>query len=285
MTLSHSIFETSRRLVRSVWRRSVGRSAVFSALYGSLWRRYLAFRGTTVVSGVAGRTATFDVSTRSEYVRATEFGGEGSFLEAMLRDVEDSETVWDVGACVGTHSCLLADAVPSGAVVAIEPEPSNAERLRENLSRNARAVDWTVLEVALGDVDDIGTLTSEFSERGSGHHYLSEDETGDRVPVRRGESLVAGGIAQPDVLKIDVQGYELAVLKGLGTLLDDVRAIYVEIHTEKCRRYGTTALAVESMLRDAGFTVEQLQDGPSDRPSVYFVRAVREATRVNQVGD
>jgi len=47
------------------------------------------------------------------------------------------------------------------------------------------------------------------------------------VPVARGDSL---DLPPPDVIKIDVEGAELAVLDGFGQLLQAARAVYVEVH-------------------------------------------------------
>ncbi|QLG29563.1 FkbM family methyltransferase [Halorarum halophilum] len=223
---------------------------------------------------VGDTTARFGVSTRSERRRVRRLGGERFVLEAFLEDLTGTETVWDVGACVGTYACFAAQKLPEGRVIAFEPEPTNRVRLRVNLRANAPPERWQIVPAALSDRDGTATLASEFVEPGGGHHYLS-DGAGRPVEARRGESIASRGYPSPDVLKLDVQGAELDALHGMGDALDGVDVIYAELHTRKSGRYGTTVEEVEEYLRKAGYSVEHLGEPTTGRPGVYFVRAYR----------
>lgn len=237
--------------------------------------RIAAAGGTTDVT-VGDETVRFGLSTRMEYRRARDLGGERTMVTALLDELDGTETVWDVGAGVGTYTCFVASALTSGHVVGFEPAVTNRTRLRENLVANAADEHWTVRPTALADRNGIAVLSSESVEAGGGHHYLSVDDTGTLVRTRRGASLIReNGFTTPDVLKIDVQGAELLVLDGMGPLLDGVRSIYLEVHCEKTGRYGTSPDAVEESLRDAGYTLTSL-GGPTNRRSgVYLLHACR----------
>jgi FkbM family methyltransferase len=249
--------------------------AVVESAYWRLGALLFGGKRTVRVGEVSAR---YGLSTRAEYLRAKSLGGERAVLEALLGELEGDETVWDVGAGVGTYTCLLANALDSGRVVGFEPEPTNGARLRANLVCNAPGERFAVSGVALWDRDGETTLASEgdpeSTEAGEGHHYLSADGEG-RVEARRGASLVESGLAPPDVLKIDVQGGELQVLRGMGAVIGDVRTIYLEVHPEKCERYGTTAVQVEGFLRDAGFSLARIGTPTTGRGGVYFLRAHR----------
>ena len=239
------------------------------------WMARAAIAGDTVAATVADETVRFGVSTVAEYRRATTLGGERDLIAALLSDLDGTETVWDVGACVGTYTCFVANALTTGQVVGFEPEAMNRSRLRANLESTASAERWTVSAIALSDENGTATLSSETVDAGGGHHYLAPEGVGRTVGTRRGEDLLDDGFAPPDVVKIDVQGAELLVLDGLGELLDTVESVYLEIHSTKCRRYGTTAEEVEAFLRTAGYSLTHL-GGPADRRSgVYFVHAHR----------
>jgi FkbM family methyltransferase len=238
------------------------------------WRaRVLAQRGERTVR-VGDVTARFGLSTRAEYRRAETLGGERVVLEAVLGNLDGTETVWDVGAGVGTYTCFLANALDTGRVIGFEPEPTNRSRLRTNLERNAPGERWGISAVALWDHDGESTLLSESGEAGGGHHYLSP-EGNRRVQTRRGASLVESGLAPPDALKIDVQGGEGKVLRGMGELLGDIETIYLEVHPQKSGRYGTTAEAIEAVLRGAGYSLTGLRATTDGRSDVYFLRANR----------
>ena len=237
--------------------------------------RIVAAGGTTDVT-VGDETVRFGLSTRMEYRRARDLCGERAVIAALLDDLDGTEIVWDVGAGVGTYTCFVVSALTSGHVVGFEPEAINREHLRENLTANAPDERWTVHPSALADRDGVAALVSESAEAGGGHHYLSTNGTGTLIRTRRGASLVGeNGLAAPDVLKIDVQGAEQLVLDGMGSLLDDVRSIYLEIHREKSGRYGTTADAIEASLRDAGFSLTPLGEPTNRRSGVYLLRARR----------
>jgi FkbM family methyltransferase len=235
----------------------------------------IAASGGELDAQIADTVVNFGLSTRGEYRRAKDLGGERAVIEALLAELSGTETVWDVGACVGTYTCFIASRLTTGCVVGFEPEEVNRSRLRMNLAHNASAERFQVSPVALSDENGTATLSSEFVEAGGGHHYLT-DETGPQIETKRGDTLVREkSLSAPDVVKIDVQGAELAVLRGLDGVLDGIRSIYLEVHPEKCGRYGATAEAVEAFLRDAGYSLMHLGEPTDRRSGVYFVHASR----------
>lgn len=243
--------------------------------YLTAWGAPRGWRHRATVGGVE---ATFRTTSWPEFRRVTTCYGESRVVASLLEDLDGDEVVWDVGANVGLYACFVARVLDEGQVVAIEPEPTNAARLAENLAANAPDERWQVLPVALADTDGRARLASEHppGERvpGTGHHFLAAG--GDTaVECRRGDALVAEGVPTPDVLKVDVQGAEGRVLEGLGGVLAGVDRCYLELHTEKCGRYGTTTDEVEAFLREAGFTVTDLGEPDWNREGVYYVRAER----------
>lgn len=262
--------------------RLVNGSDTLTAGYRTVSRWRFAILDEEETVSVRDRTARFGISTLPERSRVRRLGGERFVLEAFLDDLTGTETVWDVGACVGSYAAFAAQRLTDGRLVAFEPEPTNRNRLEANLRANAPDDRWTVSPVALSDRDGDATLASEIVVAGGGHHYLSDAEAVDgegdderRVETRRGESLVAEGTPAPDVMKIDVQGAELRVLRGMGDVLENVDTIYAELHAEKSGRYGSTAEETEAFLEAAGFSVEPLGDPTNERSGVYLVRARR----------
>lgn len=264
---------------RSLWRAGLrlGVAPLASRLY---WGAKLAAHRRRYRTRVGDATATFRTTTKAEYLRASTLLGERDVVEAFVDDLDDTETVWDVGACVGTYACLAAARAAAGHVVAVEPEPTNRRRLAANLSANAPNARWRVESVALTDRDGPVTLRRGPVEPGSGHHFLARGTTGDAgrgvdVPGRRGDTLVAGGTPPPDVLKVDVQGAELDVLRGMGAVLDGVERIYAELHVEKCARYDASVEEVESFLAERGFALSRFDPPDYNRGGVYHVVARR----------
>jgi FkbM family methyltransferase len=251
-----------------------------SKIYWELEKAYclarIASLGGEWNAQIADSTVRFDLSTRSEYRRVKSLGGERAVIKALLAELSGTETVWDVGACVGTYTSFIASVLITGTVVGFEPEATNRSRLRMNLTHNASAEHWKISPVALSDENGTCTLSSEFVEAGGGHHYLTANNSGRQIETRQGDSLrKEWELTAPDVIKIDVQGAELAVLSGLKETLRETRSIYLEIHPEKCSRYGTTAAETEAFLRDAGYSLTNLGTPTDRRSGVYFVHASR----------
>jgi len=271
-----------RETVVTAGSRLIDRSSLLASTLRTVWKLRRAFwkwrlsdDGERRQVEVGETSAQFLVSTRSELVRAKHLGGERHVLAALLDDLDGDEVVWDVGACVGTYSCLIASRLTTGRVVAFEPEPTNRRRLAENLADNAPDRRWLVSSYALSDCSRNESLESEFREVGAGHHSLTDAEADVRVETRRGDELVRNGLPAPKLLKIDVQGAELRVLSGLSEALEGVEVVYLEIHTAKCREYGYTAEDVENRLVEAGYTVEELRGPTNYRADIYFGRASR----------
>ncbi|MFH5802302.1 FkbM family methyltransferase [Haladaptatus sp. CMAA 1911] len=213
----------------------------------------------------------FSTDSRTEYSRVTSLVGEQAVIESLLDDVRESDVVYDIGANIGTHTCFVGKCLESGLVIAFEPMPTNTARLRLNLSANIPVSQWNVAEVALSDEDGFGLLAIKGHNYGEGKHALSQDGELE-IEVFRGETLIEEGrYPAPDILKIDVEGAELQVLKGFGERLADVRVVYVELHHNLSAEYGTSTEEIEEYLRDHGFRIERL----SERSDAYHIRAVQ----------
>jgi FkbM family methyltransferase len=137
---------------------------------------------------------------------------EFDFLERFLRP---GDTVIDVGANVGVYTLFLAKLVgPGGAVLACEPDAHNLAALRANLARN-RLRQVEAVAAAVGDRE--GTV-----------HFLSGRQTQSRIaatgePASATTTLVTmDGLCRgrsPVFAKVDVEGFEDAVLRGARGLM------------------------------------------------------------------
>lgn len=201
--------------------------------------------------------ATFDVSTYEEYhVVKVADEAERPVLSRLLHHVRPDDVFYDVGANVGTYTCLVGSALTGGEVVAFEPYPPNAERLRENVARND--VDATVLPIALSAGSGEARLSVvDTTNPGTQESTLDTDDrernrtvTTVPVPVERGDAVVRErDLAPPTVVKIDAEGAAPAVIDGFeGTLeRDGCRLLCVEPHGNRAE--------IEESLGELGFDV------------------------------
>ncbi len=178
--------------------------------------------------------------------------------EALRRSVAPGMTVFDVGADIGFFSLLSAGlAGPSGRVEAFEPVAASAEAVRVNAALNDFD-NVAVHQLAVGDHAGRETLLvqadhswSHLSDRGE------HGNTRERTPVAvicLDEQIAAGLLPVPHVVKIDVEGSEGAVLRGLSKTLSAHRVTII------CELHETNAQVVE-LLGGMGYEAENL-DGP-----------------------
>jgi FkbM family methyltransferase len=176
----------------------------------------------------------------------------------------------DVGANVGIHTIPIAASAPLARVLAIEPLPGNAARLRENASANS-VDNIDVIEVAVGSQEAVVTLhVADDPAYASTDGVLEGHREIGQVAVRQTTlDAIWETAGHPDVslVKIDVEGGELEVLKGANSLLSAQHPlILVEAHE-------TRSGPVASMLADHGYRL-QLVDGFQPWNHVFQASAV-----------
>jgi FkbM family methyltransferase len=182
---------------------------------------------------------------------------------------------WDVGARGGLSRPMKV-LYRCGVIVPtfFEPDPTEASRLKQSYKHS------TVFNCALSDEDGNATL---YLAREPGCSSLLrpgdlldiEIVDTQTVPVMRADTLLAASDPgrHPEMLKLDVQGGELAVLKGFGDFLDGVTCIETEVSLRKIYEEQPLIEAVTEFLMDNGFGLVDLR--------VFGVRSSRAAVQAN----
>lgn len=182
---------------------------------------------------------------------------ENSFDAEMTRQINGGEIVWDVGANQGIYTRKFSEKVgKGGAVVAFEPFPSTFISLQKN---TADLENVTCMQIALAS--KVGK--SGFNEADPNDdtiNCLSDQEaSGDViVDVSTGDALVASKqLPVPNAMKIDVEGFEIDVIKGIRSILKDVnlRKLFVEVHFLELKKRGfeNGAREMTEIIEEAGF--------------------------------
>ena len=159
--------------------------------------------------------------------------------------------VFNIGAHQGIVALMLHEAVsPGGHVVAIELSAHNARIAEENRLLNGVA-GVTVVNAAVARVD--GTITVN-----EGLNGQVDDGTGQwglvTVPSISIDSL-SHNYGQPDVLFIDIEGYEVEALRGASETLAARPDLFVEVHVNHgIENFGGTAEDVLNILRPLGYS-------------------------------
>jgi FkbM family methyltransferase len=186
---------------------------------------------------------------------------EDRFQKRMLGEIRPSDCVWDVGANVGLYSSLFSRVVgATGKVFAFEPSPTNFARLTSAVGSLDNVV---LVPMALGDSAGRMAFTQGSDATGATSRVIAEaaDLAGPtvEVEVRRGDELVVSTEAgDPNVIKIDTEGFELEVIRGLEQTLrrPKLRALFIEIHFALLNDRGlaTAPAEIERELEECGFS-------------------------------
>jgi FkbM family methyltransferase len=133
---------------------------------------------------------------------------------------------FDVGANIGVYSILVSEN-PNNLIYSFEPHPVTFANLDENISVNKR-YNIFAHQVAIGsEQKKVGFTNDDFSSLNkiiSGQNF-ENSITVNQISL---EQFIIDNNVLPDVIKIDVEGYEVEVLKGLKEKLSLIKLIIVE---------------------------------------------------------
>jgi FkbM family methyltransferase len=181
------------------------------------------------------------------------------FLDGVL---SPGQVFVDAGANDGLFSLFAARRVgPTGQVWAFEPSRRELERLQRNAGLNHLG-NVRTFPVALSDENGSALLRVAEDEH-AGQNTLGQFayDTGllrqDRVALQRLDDLAgAEGLSRLDVMKIDVEGAELAVLRGAEKLIRKFHPVLlVEANDAALRHQGSSSQVLADYLRSCGYTV------------------------------
>jgi FkbM family methyltransferase len=214
------------------------------------------------------------------HIGSIAFGNlESSVQEAMVRHLGRGGIFYDIGANLGFFSLLGAHlaGVDEGHVYAFEAAPSNAEAIRRNAVLNA-VENVTVICKAVSSAAGRGRLQvvddqswSKLEDYGE-HPYTEKVIDVELVAI---DDLVGRGeLPPPTLVKIDVEGAELAVLEGMRRTIEEHRpAIICELHgthqgfVDAMGRHGYRLINLEGTIpvQEEGASAHALALPPLDQ--------------------
>lgn len=173
--------------------------------------------------------------------------------------VKPGHVVWDIGSNLGIFSvCAAAKAGPEGQVFSVEADPEYAAlQHRTFLGLPGQAAPCCILSAAIAD--RVSILDFGVHARGSARSGLVETASSAPASQKPVMAVTLDFLLQhwpaPNVVKIDVEGADLLVLRGAIRLLRDVRpAIYTEMTED------TYPLSSE-IFQAAGYDLRRLDAG------------------------
>jgi FkbM family methyltransferase len=196
------------------------------------------------------------------YVRELmEKGREQTFVRLLREAIPPAGVVLEGGAHLGFVTVHAAQAAgPTGRVIAFEANATVLDVLHANLSANGVAERVEIVPKALGD----GAGRTRFYVSGGGEMSSlfapPVESVAVDVEIVRADDAVSGPV---DVVKLDIEGGELAALRGMEGLIDSARpphALFLECNPESLQRAGTSAEALFAWLAGHGYDVEWIDE-------------------------
>ena len=167
-------------------------------------------------------------------------------MAALRQLCAPGDHVFDIGANIGAHTMPLAQHVgPSGVVYAIEPQRIVYQMMCANVALSALTNVYTFWAAAGAQPGVTNVPALNYAQRGNFGGISVGSASGERVPV-----MTVDALRPPKcrLLKIDVEGFELEVLKGAA---ETIRRFQPRIYLENDRKEKSPALIKH--LQDQGY--------------------------------
>ena len=180
-------------------------------------------------------------------------------LGVLIRKIlKPGDVFLDIGANIGYFSLLAAKHEPTAKIFCFEPVRSSFHKLEENIALNAaknvKAVNAGIgernqeREIYISGEDNTGMSSFQRPENYSGKSEIVKVITVD-------EWFSSSGLARIDLIKLDVEGSELASVKGMdGTLKKFKPLLIVEINPETLSQFDLMPEDIFRHLRDLSFS-------------------------------
>lgn len=200
----------------------------------------------------------FDTSTRqsNSWFLPRYRGGklhEPEISEFLIQEIEKDDVFYDIGAHVGYYSVLAAQKCPKGKVYSFELDPALVESIKNHICLN-NFENVKIVNSAVSD--ETGEMISFAPENEGELSTNAIKNPGDVLVQTLALKDFMKDFDRPNFIKIDVEGNEKSVLKGVFSRgkLETLNKMLVEIHPAQLTKEDKKD--IEKIIRDRGFQVK-----------------------------
>jgi FkbM family methyltransferase len=196
----------------------------------------------------------------------------------LRRAIPELRTIIDAGANSGQFSKAAAHFFPEAKISAFEPLPDLYPVIERKFHKNPNIATYNL---ALGNENGsisfnrnkYGHISSIMEISDANIHYPKQHEDVERIDVaikRLDDIIAAQSLARPALLKLDVQGYEMEVLKGADLVLTQLDFIVIEANLEQLYKGQASFTEMNAFLNSKGFEVEAMLDFSLGKGNKYI---------------
>jgi FkbM family methyltransferase len=183
-------------------------------------------------------------------------------LLELIKQNGDAKVIYDVGANIGTWTLLAKSFFKDAEIHAFEPLAGHTQQFLNN----TKTLDNTHLHAfCLGNINSTSVINiSSFSDSSSildatpleFEEFQIKKIKEETVAVKRISTLIEqGSLPSPDLIKLDVQGFELEVLKGAESHLDSVQFLIAEVSFKEYYHKQPLFLDIANYLAQHHFSI------------------------------
>jgi len=195
--------------------------------------------------------------------------------------LKEDPIIVEAGAHIGVDTCEMAKLWPKAKIFAFEPIPEIFEQLKNNTSSYPNV---QCFQMALGDKTGVCTINQSSGESNGSSSLLEPKEHlvihpsvlfEKKIEVKvttLKDWMITNKIEKVDFLWLDLQGFELNVLKESVEIISKTSTIYTEVSI--IENYSNSALypQLKSFLENAGFKAKKEKIAWLDGGNVLFIR-------------
>jgi FkbM family methyltransferase len=179
-------------------------------------------------------------------------------VELVLNSLQAGDTAIDIGAHAGEYGVLMSARCGSaGQVVCFEPDPAAMSQLRQNFGLNPSLKSARFVSAACSDTNGQATF---FTQGGNAQSSLAQSalpqnrETEEILvqTIRLDDWWAAEGYDIPSLIKIDTEGAEVHILRGMPILLASDAKIVCELHPFAWDEFGVSFQDLEDVVSASG---------------------------------
>lgn len=188
-------------------------------------------------------------------------------IQLLHQFLNPGSSFLDIGANIGLMSSIASRQVgDNGKVFAVEANPKTVEILQHNLALN-QCENVQIFPLALGETPGTATLFENWNVNRGGASLLSQDGgEGVEVPLDTLDNLFRND--KIDLIKIDVEGFELEVLKGAQEfLMKQNPVLIIEVSEQRENETGVSPKEIADFIRSLGCYKLYKQKGTKERRS------------------
>ncbi|PSB03810.1 FkbM family methyltransferase [Merismopedia glauca] len=203
---------------------------------------------------------------------------ETSYELFMINRAKGCQTIFDIGANIGYYTIQFARVI-NGCVYSFEPMSYQFNTLTRNIALN-QVNNITAIKSIVSDTNGVERIYFSSMQNTGLSSVIEESPNYEDVSaVSIDYFCQEQKIDTIDLIKIDVEGYELSVLKGMQQMLSNkqVKSLFVEINALNLRKAGTSPQEICSYLQQFGYSAYSIKSGEinsynvgNDESLVYF---------------